>query len=153
MKARQNPPRKNETMNRPGQTEKVGRKLLIGAMVFGIGFEVLRQGIAMVATGELLSDDLTLILLQAMGQLLRLAILIFLFIETLAGRTWSRWVLGVLYLVSAVDLYLKLSGQAASAIDLLQAATVALFLALGVLLLSAEPIRAYQTQVRETKGR
>jgi uncharacterized membrane protein YecN with MAPEG domain len=153
MKASRILQKKNAPMNQPGQVEKVGRTLLFGAMVFGIGFDVLRQVFYMVAAGILLSDDLTLILLQAIGQLFRLAILIFLFIESMAGRNWARWVLGVLYLASAVNSYIPLARQSASSIDMLEAATVAVFLALGVLLISAEPIRAYQAQVREKKGR
>jgi len=153
MEARKKPLGKNDTMNRPGQAEKVGRKLLLGAMAVGVAFEVLRQVFAMAATGELLTDDLSLILLQAMGVLFRLAVLIFLFIETSEGRTWARWALGGLYLASAVYFYYPLVGLPFSDIDLFDAATVAVFLALGVLLLAAAPIRDYQAQKRAKKGR
>jgi hypothetical protein len=153
MDARRKPFGKNDAMDRPGQAEKVGRTLLIGAMVAGLAFEVLQPVFTMLTSGGTLFDNQFFFMSLAVGLLFRLSLVILLFVETFQGRNWARWTLGGLYLVSAVSRYYPMVGVPATEIDALDVAAVAVFLALGVLVLAAAPIRAFQAAVREKKGR
>jgi len=142
-----------ESLKKPGQTERVGRLLLVGAMLAGIAFEILQPVFTMLVGGGTLLESQAFFMQLAVGLLFRLSLVILFFIETFQGREWARWVLGGLYLVSAASRYYPMIGQPFSAIDALDVAAVAVFLSLGVLLLAAAPIRAYQADVRAKKGR
>jgi hypothetical protein len=140
-------------MKTPGQDERVGRILLIGAMIVGLVFEVAQPLLTMIVGGEALLGDIAFTMQIAIGLLMRLSLLILLFVETFQGREWARISLGVLYVVSAVFRYWPMIGAKTSEVDALDVAAVAVFLALSILLLSAVPIRAYGASVRTKKGR
>lgn len=140
-------------MKKPGQDERVGRNLLIGAMVVGLVFETAQPLLTMSVGGEALLGDIAFTMQLAIGLLMRLSLLILLFVETFQGREWARISLGVLYALSAVFRYAPMVGARTSEIDALDFAAVAVFLALAVLLLAAVPIRSYCASVRAKKGR